>query len=39
LLYLLNWATPKSYAGSCKALKLDLGEGLGNERTALFQFK
>jgi hypothetical protein len=37
--YQLNWATPKSYAGSCKTLKLDLGEGAGQEHTALFQFK
>jgi hypothetical protein len=37
--YQLNWATPKSYAGSCKTLKLNLGEGVGQQRTALFQFK
>ncbi|HMQ32238.1 MAG TPA: M14 family zinc carboxypeptidase [Chloroflexaceae bacterium] len=36
--YQYNWATPKSYARSCKTLKLDLGEGTGMERTALFQF-
>jgi hypothetical protein len=36
--YQLNWKTPKSYAGSCKTLKLDLGEGVGQEHTALFQF-
>ena len=35
--YQYNWKTPKSYAGSCKTLRLDLGEGL--YRTALFQFK
>lgn len=26
--YQLNWATPKNYAGSCKTLLLDLGEGV-----------
>jgi hypothetical protein len=36
--YQFNWKTPKSYANSCKTLKLDLGEGAGMERTALFQF-
>ena len=36
--YQFNWATPKSYAGSCKTLLLDLGEGPGLEHTALFQF-
>jgi hypothetical protein len=36
--YQLNWKTPKTYAQSCKTLKLDLGEGSGMERTALFQF-
>ncbi|MBA3494727.1 MAG: PxKF domain-containing protein [Gammaproteobacteria bacterium] len=36
--YQFNWKTPKSYANSCKTLKLDLGEGAGQERTALFQF-
>ena len=36
--YQFNWKTPKSYARSCKTLKLDLGEGPGMERTALFQF-
>jgi serine protease AprX len=36
--YQFNWATPKSYAKSCKTLKLDLGEGPGLERTAIFQF-
>ncbi len=34
--YQFNWATPKSYAGSCKTLQLDLSEGL--YRTAAFQF-
>ena len=36
--YQFNWKTPKSYAKSCKTLMLDLGEGAGMERTALFQF-
>ena len=34
--YQYNWATPKSYANSCKTLQLDLSEGL--YRTAAFQF-
>lgn len=34
--YQYNWKTPKDYAGSCKTLSLDLGEGLTH--TALFQF-
>lgn len=36
--YQFNWKTPKTYANSCKTLKLDLGEGVGSERTAQFQF-
>jgi hypothetical protein len=36
--YQFNWATPKAYAGSCKTLMLDLAEGPGMERTALFEF-
>ena len=36
--YQFNWKTPKTYAKSCKTLMLDLGEGQGMERTALFQF-
>jgi photosystem II stability/assembly factor-like uncharacterized protein len=36
--YQFNWKTPKTYANSCKTMKLDLGEGPGMERTALFQF-
>jgi hypothetical protein len=36
--YQFNWKTPKTYAQSCKTMKLDLGEGPGNERTAQFQF-
>jgi hypothetical protein len=34
--YQLEWKTPKSYAGSCKTLHLDLGEGI--TRDALFKF-
>jgi hypothetical protein len=34
--YQLNWKSPSSYAGSCKTLRLDLGEGLVH--TALFKF-
>ena len=34
--YQFNWNTSKSYAGSCKTLQLDLGEG--SYRTANFQF-
>ena len=37
--YQWNWKTPKSYANSCKTLRLDLGEGAGFEHIALFQFK
>jgi hypothetical protein len=36
--YQFNWKTPKTYANSCKTMMLDLGEGPGMERTALFQF-
>jgi hypothetical protein len=36
--YQFNWQTPKSYAQSCKTMKLDLGEGPGMERTAVFEF-
>lgn len=35
--YQFNWKTPKSYASSCKTMKLDLGDGVA--RTALFSFK
>jgi hypothetical protein len=34
--YQLNWKSSASYAGSCKTLRLDLGEGIF--RTALFRF-
>ena len=32
--YQFDWKTPKSYAKSCKTLRLDLAEGPGMERTA-----
>ena len=35
--YPFNWKTSKSYAGSCKTLLLNLGDG--TSRTAAFQFK
>jgi predicted acyl esterase len=35
--YQFNWKVPKSYTGSCKTSMLDLGEGTGMQRTALFQ--
>jgi hypothetical protein len=34
--YQFNWSTPKSYASSCKTLRLDLGDGIA--RTATFEF-
>jgi hypothetical protein len=34
--YQLNWKSPSTYAGSCRRLRLDLGEGA--YRTADFQF-
>jgi hypothetical protein len=34
--YQFNWKTPKSYAGSCKTLKLDVDDGV--EHTAEFRF-
>jgi hypothetical protein len=37
--YQWNWKTPKGYAGLCKTLKLDLGEGAGCEHLALFRFR
>ncbi len=36
--YQFNWKTPANYARSCKTMLLDLGEGSGMERMALFQF-
>jgi hypothetical protein len=35
-LYQLNWSTPASYAGSCKVMSLDIGDGVRHE--AYFQF-
>ena len=35
--YQLNWKSPKTYAGTCRTLQLDLGEGL--LRTAELRFK
>lgn len=35
--YQLNWKTPTSYAGSCRTLKLDIGDGVTHD--ALFRFK
>jgi len=37
--YQWNWKTPKTYAYSCKTLRLNLGEGAGYEHNALFQFR
>jgi hypothetical protein len=34
--YQVNWKSPTSYAGSCKTLRLDIGDGVLHE--ALFQF-
>jgi hypothetical protein len=34
--YQLNWKTPKSYANSCKTLRLEIGDGVLH--TALFSF-
>ena len=34
--YQLTWKSPSTYAGSCKTLKLDLGEGI--TRDAAFKF-
>jgi hypothetical protein len=34
--YQLNWQTPSSYAGSCKTLKLNVGDGVTHD--ALFKF-
>lgn len=35
-LYQFNWATPKSYANSCRRVRLDVGDGTPHE--ALFRF-
>lgn len=37
--YQFNWKTPTSYAGSCKSLNLDLGEGTARTGLALISFK
>jgi hypothetical protein len=37
--YQFNWATPKSYAKSCKTIGLDLGEGFVRTDLAWFSFK
>ena len=34
--YQFNWKTPKDYAGSCKTMKVDLGDAISH--TALFKF-
>ena len=36
--YQLNWKSPSSYANSCKALTLDIGEGTGRTHDAYFMF-
>jgi hypothetical protein len=35
----VNWKTDKAYAGSCRVLAVDLGEGAAITHTASFQFK
>jgi hypothetical protein len=37
--YQLNWKTPSSYANSCKAIGLNLGEGTPRGPLAYFNFK
>jgi hypothetical protein len=37
--YQYNWATPKSYAGTCRTVHLNLGEGGGITHDAQFQFR
>jgi hypothetical protein len=37
--YQFNWKTPTSYAGSCKQLNLNLGEGTLRTNLALISFK
>jgi hypothetical protein len=36
LYYQFNWQTPTSYAGSCKTMKLDIGDGVTHQ--APFKF-
>ncbi|NUT31832.1 MAG: hypothetical protein HOV79_02045, partial [Hamadaea sp.] len=38
-MYQINWKSPASFAGSCRALRLDLGEGGVTGHGALFQFR
>jgi hypothetical protein len=37
--YQFNWKTPTSYAGTCKQLNLNLGEGVVRTNLALINFK
>ena len=37
--YQINWKTPSSYAGSCKSLNLNLGEGVARTALAYISFK
>ena len=37
--YQINWKTPSTYAGSCKNLNLDLGEGVARTALAYISFK
>ena len=37
--YQINWKTPTSYAGSCKSLNLNLGEGEARTELAYISFK
>lgn len=37
--YQINWKTPTSYAGSCKSLNLNLGEGAARTGVAYISFK
>jgi Tol biopolymer transport system component len=34
--YQINWKTPKAYAGSCKTLRLDVGDGVFHEARIRF---
>ncbi|MEV0157434.1 PxKF domain-containing protein [Micromonospora sp. NPDC050686] len=36
--YQINWKTPRSYAGTCQKLRVDLGEGHQLAHPALFRF-
>jgi hypothetical protein len=37
--YQINWKTPSSYAGSCKSLNLNLGEGAARTGLAYISFR